>query len=120
MSKFSQAAEDVQATHDEWFGDDWEYRASSDEEWTPITARKHNERFENRKTEHGWKRVKVFDLSINIAELEQPILHAAVRLPDSEELATVTEFAKKTSGRWVLTCQNVRSGEISRPNLRRN
>jgi hypothetical protein len=119
MSIFSEISADANEVHDDWFGDAWEYRASSEEEWTPIIARKYNERFENRKTEHGWKRVKVFELAITSTEIEQLIMHSNVRVADADELATVTEFVRITSGRWQATCQNVRAGEISRPNLRR-
>jgi predicted ATP-grasp superfamily ATP-dependent carboligase len=119
VSKFSSSAADAQETHDDWFGSDWEYRATTDDEFSAITARKYNERIENRKTEHGWKRIKMFDLSVTLAEIDQPILHSHVRQLDSEEIATVTEFVRITSDRWQLTCQNSKAGEISRPNLRR-
>lgn len=59
MSSFTEVAADANETHDDWFGSEWEYRASSDEEWTEFVARKYNERIENKKFEHGWKRVKL-------------------------------------------------------------
>lgn len=119
MSSFTEVAADANETHDDWFGSEWEYRASSDEEWTEFVARKYNERIENKKFEHGWKRVKLFDLSVTLAAISQPVLHAHVRIVDTEEIATITEFIRVASDRWQITCQNVKAGEISRPNLRR-
>lgn len=119
MSRQADLTAEAASVHDDWFGDAYEYRPHSEADWEPITGRRMADRIESKKTQTGWTRVAVVDVTVALSAITQPILYAQLRLADSEEIMTVTEFRKLPSSRWMLTCQLTRAGEISRPNLRR-
>jgi hypothetical protein len=120
VSTFSDLSALAAESHDEFLADDYEYRQSRDESFVAIRARRYNERIENRRNATGWNRVNLVDFSFAKTEVENPVLHAVIRTAEGSPEYTITEIKSITSGRWVVTCQLTRVGEISRPGLRRN
>lgn len=117
---FADDANTARESHEEYFGDDIEYRPTNADAFEDIKGIPHRERIEQRKTQYGVNRIITRSVFVFVSRLPSPKMNGEIRIGGSGgNVYTIESILGPTGARWELKLTRANAVEVTRQNARR-